>query len=290
MRRFLGAAILAFGTPALAEPPQVVADVAPVRSLVAAVMDGVAEPGVVLPVNASPHDFAFRPASARALQEANAVFWIGADLTPWLEQPLQTLADGAAIVTLSEIEGVTLREAGEHGHDHGHKHGIDPHLWLDPENALRWLPEIAEALGALDPENRDLYLQNAEAEAQKLKALAQEISARLTKLEPVYVVFHDAFGYFESRFGIDHLAAVTDVSDAAMTPARLRTVQQAVAAGAVRCALAEPGFDPDLVTLIFGETAEVTVAVIDPLGGALAPGPDQYRQILRQLTDTLEAC
>lgn len=287
--RFLVVAIsLVLGKAALAEPPQVVTDIAPVQSLVATVMEGVAVPDVVLPANASPHDFAFRPSAARALQDADAVFWIGAELTPWLEQPVETLAGDAHVVTLSKIEGITLREA--EGHDHGHGHTTDPHLWLDPENAMQWLSEIAEALAELDPQNGDLYRQNALKEIEVISALVNEFQTKLTNLEPNYVVFHDAFGYFEGRFGIKHVAAVTDVSDADMAPAQLRVVQSAVAEGATRCALAEPGFDPDLVSLIFGENADVALAVIDPLGGALEPGPGQYRQLLQEIAQSFEAC
>lgn len=118
----------------MADVPNVVADIAPVHSLVARVMDGVGTPDLILPPGASPHEYSLRPSEAAALQNADIVVWMGADLAPWMEDAVETLAGNAGHLTLLEAEGTNLLELREgalfeehdHGHeDHGHDHAED---------------------------------------------------------------------------------------------------------------------------------------------------------------------
>ncbi|MEQ9261303.1 MAG: zinc ABC transporter substrate-binding protein [Roseovarius sp.] len=139
---FALAAMLTAGA-AGADAPRVAVDIAPVHSLVARVMDGVGTPSLVIAPGASPHEYSLRPSEAGALQEADLVFWIGPELTPWLEDAMVTLAGDATAIALMEVEGtlrlptrdgalfeahahgeMKAREDGhEHGHDHEHGHG-----------------------------------------------------------------------------------------------------------------------------------------------------------------------
>src|SRR6056297_4336306 len=140
----LTAALL--GGTAMADVPRVVADIAPVHSLVARVMDGVGSPDLIIQQGASPHEYQLRPSEAGAFQNADLVFWVGADLTPWMEDAVETLAEGANVTALLDADGTILldfRESalfeahdhGDHGHDdndhehedHDHDHDHDDH-------------------------------------------------------------------------------------------------------------------------------------------------------------------
>lgn len=115
----------------MAEAPRVAVDIAPVHSLVARVMEGVGTPDLIIPSGESPHGFSMRPSSAEALQEADVVFWIGHDLTPQLEDAIETLAENASVTELLESEGVTLLDFREsalfEAHDHGDHEDHDDH-------------------------------------------------------------------------------------------------------------------------------------------------------------------
>ena len=300
----VGAALM--GGTAMADVPSVAADIAPVHSLVARVMEGVGTPDLIVQPGATPHEYSMRPSDAEALQNASLVFWIGADLTPWMEDAVETLATTASVTTLLEADGTTLldfREGAlfeahdhgdddhndeehahddhdddthddhhdeehahddhdddkhndhddhahddhgdeehadhdEHGHE-GHDHGAhDPHAWLSPQNASVWLNVIAAQLSAADPDNAGAYFANAAAARSELEALSAEINATL---DPVrggsFIVFHDAYQYFETDFAFPASGAISigDASDP--SPARIAEIQARLRDEGVGCVL-----------------------------------------------------
>ena len=136
-RKLLPVSITAalLGGTAVADVPNVAVDIAPVHSLVARVMEGVGTPNLIVQPGASPHEYNLRPSEAAALQDANLVFWVGEDLTPWMEGAIETLSDGATVTALLEADGTTLLdfregalfEAHDHGDDDHDDHGHDEH-------------------------------------------------------------------------------------------------------------------------------------------------------------------
>ncbi len=166
----------------------------------------------------------------------------------------------------------------------------DPHAWLSPDNAKVWLDAIAAELSTADPENAEVYLANATAGKAELDTLAAEIEA---VLEPVrgnpFIVFHDAFQYFETSFGIPASGAIS-LSDAARpSPARIAAIRDRVSGEGVSCVLAEPQFNPALVQTVLDGT-EARSATLDPLGADLAPGAALYPQLMRNLAQSLADC
>jgi len=176
----------------------------------------------------------------------------------------------------------------DHGHDHGH--GADPHAWLDPVNAKLWTRAIADALAEADPANAALYDENAAAAEVELDALIAETEARLAPLrDRPFVVFHDAYQYFEVRFAIPAAGAIS-VSDArAPSAGRMAEIREVVADRGVVCLFAEPQFDPRILDAV-GEGSAARTGVLDPLGADHAPGPGQYSATIRGLAESLEEC
>lgn len=303
---------------AQAEAPKVVADIAPVHALVARVMKGVGEPVLLVEPGASPHGYSLRPSRAAALDQARAVFWMGEGLEPWLEGPLDTLGGQARVVELMEVPGTTVLEfregatfeehehsedgqtheheehATEHeqdAHDHDeHAHdGADPHGWLDPMNAHVWLGAIAQTLSEIDPENAMRYAANAAEGRAELDALVAELNAVLAEFRGTrFIVFHDAYHYFENRFGLSAVGAIS-LSDASDPGAkRIAEVRRTVLDMGVTCVFAEPQFNPGLVQAV--TEGGVHVATLDPLGTDLEPGWPLYPQLLRELAKDMRDC
>lgn len=181
-------------------------------------------------------------------------------------------------------------------HPHGdepadHHEGLDPHAWLDPENAILWLDVIARMLAEQDPDNAALYARNAEAGKQTIEGISGNVGATVDLVgDRKFIVFHDAYQYFEKRFGISAAGAISlgDASDPG--PARIREIRELVADLDVQCVFTEPQYNPDMVRTVFDGTGVNTSAVMDPLGADLEPGPDLYPQLIRGIADSLRAC
>jgi zinc transport system substrate-binding protein len=284
--------------------PNVVASIKPVHSLVAAVMAGVGEPTLIVKGAASPHTYALKPSDAGALESADIVFWTGHGMELFLADSLGTLASKAEVVELAEAPGITLlpvREGGafephsdgdeaEHEHE-GHDHGeSDMHFWLDPENAKLMVTQIATTLAEADPENATTYQANAEAELVKLDALEAELAATLAPVaDRPFIVFHDAYQYFEARFGLDLAGSVTVTPDVMPGAARIDELKAKVSSLGATCVFAEPNFEPTIIAAISEGTSAKT-GVLDPEGGALTEGPDLYPTLLRGLAKSLVDC
>ena len=289
----------------VADVPKVTVDIAPVHSLVSSIMEGVGKPDLIMPAGASPHEYQLKPSNAKSLEDANVVFWIGEDLTPWLENGLDSLAKNASITSLLGVDGIELLsfregalfEAHDHGdhddHDdhEGHAHGEhDPHAWLSPKIAKVWLNSIAAKLSEVDPDNAATYFSNAKSARDNIDALMSEVNSILDPIrEKKFVVFHDAYQYFEKDFGISASGAISlgDASDP--SPARLAEIRKRVVDEAVECVLAEPQYKQGLVKAVV-EGTNANTAVIDPLGVKLETGPSLYENLIRNLATNLAKC
>lgn len=364
----------------------VVASVKPIHSLVAAVMEGVGEPQLIIEGAGSPHTYALKPSQARDLENADVVFWFGHELEAFLEKPLEAIAGNAKSVELLDAHDLVkleFREGGafdehdhddhdEHGHDdhghdehagekkhddhdhdehkhdehahddHGHekkhddhdhdehkhdehadekKHDVhdhdehkhddhdhdehketagghdghdhgefDAHVWLDPVNAKALVHEIEETLVEADPDNAAKYEANAEALMSKLDGLVAEVSA---ELEPVkdkgYVVFHDAYQYFETRFGLTAVGSVTVSPEVLPGAERISELQAKIKELNAVCVFSEPQFESKLVTTLTDGTSAKS-GVIDPLGATIEDGPELYFTLIRNMATSFKTC
>lgn len=327
-RALLAATALPLALPAGAHAMEgVVASIKPVHSLVAGVMEGVGEPLLLVEGAGSPHSYALRPSQAAMLEEAPVVFWVGEGMETFLTEPLQTLAADAKTIALEDAEGLTLleyREGGafgahaheksaegeerdSHDEDHephsgtGHYHdesghaehdhsGYDMHIWLDPRNAAAMVDAIAHTLAGADPANAAAYAENAEAMKERIATLEEEISAILAPVDDrPFVVFHDAYQYFENRFGLASAGAIT-VSPAVDPGAqRIAEMQATVRTLEAACVFSEPQFQPRIVEVV-AEGSDAATAVLDPLGSGTEDGPELYFELMRTMAASFATC
>lgn len=149
---------------------------------------------------------------------------------------------------------------------------------------------IAGQLSAADPENAGAYFANAAEGIAEIDTLTADVSAAL---EPVrgrrFIVFHDAYQYFENAFDFPAAGAIS-ISDASdPSPGRIAEIRARIADEGIDCVLAEPQFNQGLVATVLDGT-EAGTGVLDPLGSGLEPGPALYRQLIRNLASTLTDC
>jgi zinc transport system substrate-binding protein len=286
-------------TPVHAKVPRVATDIPPVHSLVSQVMGELGTPKLIIPPGTSPHGYAMRPSEARTLQAADVVFWMGQDLTAWFGRAIKALATNATTVALSESKDLirhpyrTTKNFDTHTHDEGEHDAtakIDPHLWLDPDNALIFLDVIATTLARLDAIHADTYLTNAAQAKAALEALKSELNATVQPIRGrPFIVFHDAYHYFEHRFDVEAAGSVSIGDASSPGPARIAAIRGKVQTLGATCVFSEPQFEPKIIATIIEKTAARS-GILDPVGAALKPGPNQYSQLLRHLAHGLLTC
>jgi len=325
--------IMASTTLARAEV-KVVASIKPVHSLVAAVMQGVGTPDLIVAGAGSPHSHALKPSQAGQLQNADLVFWIGPELEAFLEKSITGIARKAVSVELMDSRGLSkikVREGNDfddHGHDdsghdddhddhedEGHKHDhadkshakrghddsghethghdedeFNAHVWLDPLNAGAMVREIADRLSQADPANAAAYAANADRIVAKLNDLVTEIDAELAPVKGRgYVVFHDAYQYFETRFEVSAVGSITVSPEVLPGAERVRDLQSKVRRLDARCVFSEPQFEPKLVVTVT-ENTKAETGVLDPLGATITAGPELYFTLIRNLAGSMRDC
>lgn len=289
---------LTLAAPAMAETPAVVTDIAPVGSLVDLVLGDLGRSTVLLESGGDPHHYQLRPSQARALQQAGLLVWIGPELTPWLERGAATLAPGDSLQLIDLSETRPFDHPHDHGHDdhggdhHGHDHGgVDPHVWLDPTNAAKWLPAIAERLGRIDPANAQIYAANATAAQQDLAQIDATLSHRLEPVRgKVFAVQHDAYGYFTRHYGLETAVPVTAGDAADSGAAHLRKVASDIRDHGIACLFPEANHSDRLIARLAAEGGARLGAPLDPEGSSMEPGPALYGRLLTGLADSLVAC
>ena len=274
---------------------RVLTSIQPLQLIAVAIQGDAGQAEVLLPPGASPHHFALRPSDVRRVQEADLLYWIGPDLEAFLPRVL----DGRdkPSVAVQALPGLTLRHFGqdesgedEHGHDdHDHDHrpgSLDAHLWLLPANARVIAAKMAADLAAVDPANAPRYQANLQAFEQRLDALDARLKARLAPLAgKPFFVFHQAFDYFESAYGLQHAGVFTAASEVQPGARHVAAMRERLKATGPACVFSEPPLRPRLAeTLSAG--LPVRLAELDALGVEAG----SYEQLLEALAGQLAGC
>lgn len=179
--------------------------------------------------------------------------------------------------------------AAHGGHDHAAS-GFDPHMWLDPMNAAAWADAMADALAAADPANAAAYRANAAEARVEYAVLAQEIAQTLAPVAGrPYLVFHDAYQYFENRFDMPAAGAVSVSEATSPGAARVAEARDVVRTSGAVCVFSEPQFEPALVATVI-EGSDAHAGVLDPVGADLAPGAALYPALIRGLAAAMVEC
>ncbi|MBV1914016.1 MAG: zinc ABC transporter substrate-binding protein ZnuA [Pseudomonadales bacterium] len=257
------------------QPLKLVTSVYPVKMIVSAISEGISEPTVLVPPGSTPHEYSLKPSNIRDMSQADALFWVGPSLETFLAKTLKKFSGNPKpeVVALIDAPGVKLISL-EHHHDHRHsdEHDSnlsseqqDPHIWLNPHNALAMARQIEQILSELDPSNREHYQQNLTKFTQRITQLDQQLKADLAPLKDKgYFVFHDAYGYFEKLYGLNRLGEFS-VNESKPGVKKMLQIQSILQQGDAVCIFSEPQFNPSLIESVTRGT-DVRRAALDPLG------------------------
>lgn len=301
----LAAAVATSIGPAQAEIGVVVTS-KPVHSLVASVMQGVEQPALLVDGNASPHTFAMRPSDAQKVNRASVLFRVSEGLEPFTGRLLKALPKTVTAITLADLPGVKLLQRRSGGpfeahaqgakrgahtdHAHGAGDGYDAHIWLDTDNAKAIVAAVAATLSQRAPDQAARLQANAAALTLRLDGLAATLSKELSPLAGrPFVVLHDAYQYFEQRFGLSAIGSITVAPDEQPSARRITELRRKVMGLSAVCVFAEPNHHLRIVGSVTEGTSART-AVLDPEGTTLEAGPDLYFVLMQRLASAMRGC
>ncbi|QIW15254.1 zinc ABC transporter substrate-binding protein [Pasteurellaceae bacterium RH1A] len=179
----------------------------------------------------------------------------------------------------------------DHDHDHhGHSHDEDWHIWLSPQAAGIIAEQIADRLGQQLPDQKAKIADNLAQFKTALAAKNEEISQQLASVKNKgYYTFHDAYGHFESAYGLKSLGSFTINPTVAPGAKTLDKIKRDISKNQAACLFAEPQFTPKVIESLSKNT-KVGVGQLDPLGEKVELGKNAYPEFLQGLANDFRAC
>ena len=175
--------------------------------------------------------------------------------------------------------------AGHEGHHHGEH---DPHIWLDPMNAKVILNEMAEHLIENDAKNASKYKSNLKKALKDIDKLVSDVSSELNQ-SVASIVFHDAYQYFEKRFGVIPAGALTLNPDVLPGAKQIADIQDVINDKGIKCIFSEPQYNPKIIETL-GNDMNISTGVMDPLGAYIDAGPSMYSDLINGIANSIKDC
>lgn len=277
-------------------------------------MDGVGVPKLLIPVGQSPHDYALRPSVVKHIYNADLVIWIGADyetalhgaITQASKQGLTyALGSTSALKTYPARSGAFWKsdahneahndKDSEHEeqplyHREFHQVLIDPHIWLSTANAKTLVNLFRIWLTAIDAENAEIYQSNAERLMVRINSLQSHLQQQLASAGSTpYIVFHDAYQYFEKEFNLNPLGSITLNPEVSPGVKRIQTLRKMIITNGIKCLFNEPQFESKLIPVLI-ENTDVSLGQLDPLGSNQQPGTELWFELMAAMGRSLSDC
>ncbi len=275
-----------------AAPLKVVASIKPLQLIAQEVVGDLGETEVLIPPGASPHHYALKPSDRRKLAAADLVIWVGPELELFLAKTLQ--GSRAPVLQLlddtgHEAQDALERAAGDDGHEH-HHHGRDPHIWLDPVQALQLAAQVKDRLTQLLPEQAARLEANYRAFGAALLQADRELRQQLAPLrDKGFYVFHDGYGHLVEHYGLKQLGYFTLDPGRQPGARHLAEIRAQLERQAAVCVFSEPQFKAAVVAAVT-EGLAIGHGELDPLAQAVPLQPGAYLAYLRQLVSELTRC
>ena len=304
------------------ETKGVITTIQPINALVNAVIGNTGGSTSLIPSDVSPHEFKLKPSDVKNLQDGNIIFYISNHLESSITKVFKNLPKNIKIINLMEETGINhlaIRdneawERHDHHDDHDkhakkdddhddhdkhakkdddhddHEKEDDVHIWLDPDNGIKIVQKVNKELSLLFPENSQIYNKNATNIINKITELKSELKEELISIkDKPYIVFHDAYQYFEKVFGLNAVGSIALEDDVASSPKQISFIRNKIIKSSVSCVFQEPQFDSKLVKTVV-EGTDAKVGILDPLGVDISNNKDFYLQLLRNMSKSLKKC
>jgi len=309
------------------ETTGIITTIQPITSLVSAVIGNTGKTISLIPTEISPHEYKLKPSDIKKLQNGNIIFYVSDHLETSITKVFENLPKNIKSINLMEDAGIkhlAIRdnEAWER-HDHRHGHGDhhdhdkkakehddhedekhakkhddhnnhekedDVHIWLSPDNAVKIIKKVNKELSLYFPENAETYNKNTNQMIKKINELEVELKNELSGIkDKPYIVFHDAYQYFETSFDLNAVGSIALDGDIASSPKQISFIKDKIVKFKASCVFQEPQFDSKLVKIV-AEGTNAQIGTLDPLGLNIKSGENFYLQLLKNMAKSLKNC
>ena len=309
------------------ETTGIITTIQPITSLVSAVIGNTGKTISLIPTEISPHEYKLKPSDIKKLQNGNIIFYVSDHLETSITKVFENLPKNIKSINLMEDAGIkhlAIRdnEAWErHDHRHGHgdhhdhdkkakehddhehekhakKHNDDEnhekeddvHIWLSPDNAVKIIKKVNKELSLYFPENAKTYNKNTNQMIKKINELEVELKNELSGIkDKPYIVFHDAYQYFETSFDLNAVGSIALDGDIASSPKQISFIKDKIVKFKASCVFKEPQFDSKLLKIV-AEGTNAQIGTLDPLGLNIKSGENFYLQLLKNMAKSLKDC
>lgn len=263
--------------------PVVLSSIKPLTLIAQEITGAVAEVDTLLPATASHHNYPLKMSDHVRLQNADVILWVGPELESFMQRPVANLPR-ANIITAYDLVGINWPVEADEADAHHHEH--DPHLWLDPRNAILVAQALTTTLAQIDAANATQYRANLARFVIKVTQLDQKLQIALKPWAGVgFAVYHEGFGHFVSRYGLHQLAYITFTPEQKPGAKHMHQLRKKLAKDG-KCLFLEPYNDMQSARELAQEL-HLNLGTLDALG---AQGATSYLQLLEQMAGAFSAC
>ncbi len=244
----------------------------------------------LVPSGIGPHHWEPSPKDMASLEKADLLIYNGAGMESWIDKVLASVKS-KKLVAVEASKGIELININhDEKHDH-HSLGYDPHVWLNPLNAVKQMETIKNALQDADPENSEYYENNYLLYKEKLEELDNEFKEAVKEFNrKEFVVAHEAFGYLCQAYGLEQVPIEGLNADSEPTPSRMAEITKFARENDIRVIFFEELLSPKVAEAIAREINAET-AVLNPLEGLkeedIKAGKD-YFSVMRENLEALK--
>ena len=257
----------------------VAASIRPLQLIAAAITEEVSQPQLVMDGSQDPHHPSLRPSQRRAMNQADIFIWIGPQLETGMEAIIGEL--DALVMTVINLDGLTVYPLNA---------SVDPHVWLDSNNAGIIADALAANLIELDHENEARYLQNLARFRSGLKSLENELRKTVDPDSfPAFAVYHNGYQYFEKQLGLFHLTSFTDNEEIQPGIRRVMEIKSQLNARNVNCIVVDPAVNSGNLQNQL-ERDNLRFISVDVLAHDIPLSGDGYFQFMQKLAANFASC
>lgn len=311
IKKFMILTVILFSTASLADEGrvQIVTTIRPIYAIIAAITKDRADVDFVVDEHESMHDFSLTAQEIEIFRGADAIILVSRNFENFMVKPLEHKSKKTEVLELAKIPNLKLLElrenniiatnhdhshedenADEHDHEHVHLDHLDYHIWLSPDNAKLMAENILKTLVKIDPHNSDFYAKNKNEFFQKLQTMDLEIKKKINHRQDPYLVFHDAYQYFDRYYGLNYYGSIMMDEQAMPSAKRISALRKAVIENKIQCVFSEPQFPSRIVEYLRKETG-INSGVLDPEWGDSHSKPeDAYVDLIKKLAENFDIC